>query len=197
METKEPQAPQFIPRDEWLDITTELTAELEDTRESWFEQVMEIFDTIGRQEGAIEFDPTEVVPNAETEDAMRGYQLFVSLSLAATNKYIGEEEFEDFADILCAQVCGADYYECMEYYNRFVESEDPEAMKRTLGDMTAKSFGEGGNTEGKRLDMVRDMVPLLGIMTMMVTARAFNDDERVKEYTTMFDQLVGPPEGES
>lgn len=197
MENKEIRAPQSIPRDEWLDITTELTGEFEETRESWFEQIVEFYDTITHQEGAVESETAEAIPDADTEDAMRGYQLFVSLTLAATNRYIGREEFEDFADILCAQVCGADYYECMEFYNRFAENEDAEAWKRILGDVVVGSFGDTENRNDDQLEMVRDMVPLLSIMTMMVTARSFGDDDRVAEYTQMFDNFIGPPEGES
>ncbi|MHB9030314.1 MAG: hypothetical protein ACYC9O_16230, partial [Candidatus Latescibacterota bacterium] len=132
----------------------------------------------------------------EVDNAMRGYQLFVSITLAATNHYIDGDVFEDFADILSVQVCGADYFECMEYFNRFAETNDPETWKKILGDAVAKTFS-GNESIPDPSELVQEMTPLLSIMTMMVTARSFGDDERVEEYTRMFDSFIGPPEGES
>jgi hypothetical protein len=185
-----------VPREEWLDVTTELTAEFEEARESWFDQVVEFFEAVSQQEESPRYETPDLYPDAEVENSMRGYQLFVSLTLTATNQYIDREVFEDFADILTAQVCGADYFECMEYYNRFAETNDPEAWKRILGDVAAKMF-DGSESGADHTELVREITPLLSIMTMMVTARSFGDDERVEEYTQMFDNFIGPPEGES
>ncbi len=185
-----------VSREEWLEITTDLTADLEEARESWFDQVVEFYEAVTQQEGTANYDFDDLYADEEADNALRGYQLFISMTIVTTNRYINEEYLDDFGDILCAQVCGADYFECMEYYNRFTKTSDLEAWKQILGDAVSQTFIDN-NVGEEHLDLVQDMTPLLSIMTMMVAARCFRDDDRVKEYTEMFDNFIGPPEGES
>lgn len=195
--TEKRPSTQSLSRDAWLTVTTMLVAEFEAARDSWFGNAAEFSGLLPGSDDAA--DNPDGFPGHDSGNAMRGYQLFVALTLISTNQYVDGAVFEDFADILCAQVCGADYFACMEYYNRFAENDDPETWIRILGEVIAPADGASGMKGGMpgRNGDLREMIPLLGTMTMLVTARSFGDSERAEEYAAMLGSYIGPPEGES
>jgi hypothetical protein len=179
-----------VPREEWMEYSTCFTRSLEEVREVWFEDTMDILNEVSRERGFVTVDAARMFLGGEVELILKSFQLYLASVLIAGRDYVSQADYDMFIDILDAQVCGSDYEECMEYFETLNGQETTEEGKKYIADMVVSSISEKPFNE-YQMNLLVDMIQLLGALTLAITAEIFNDKKTSKEFREKVDALFG------
>ncbi len=105
--------PSEASRDDWPEISLGISKSLEDDRIRFFESCLERIE---------KSDSSKVVNRSlagSADLALKGYQLGIVPAFLEYKQLLREEDAQQFATLLYAQVCGTKIEECLEYLHRY------------------------------------------------------------------------------
>jgi len=154
------------PKEIWSEIALNISKSIESVGAIWFDKIIDKL-----IENSHEIKNTTVAGDGEL--ALKAYQLYLSVNFIASNQYISSENGKDFADILFAYVCGNKTNEILEFFGRYVDTEDGDTISRFSIDISSYILG---TKSVMGLLLVSPSIIELGLMLDAHIAKHFGDE---------------------
>ena len=166
--------------EEWGVITTAITKNLQEDRTLFFTAYA---DLCFKRPPDAEQPPIPNTTLAGSADlSIRAFQLVTVTYTIAENRYVPPSQGKDFADILYAQVCGAQIYDVMKYVRKYDEAvSDRTKMMIALFSLDLIDYIVGTRTpEPPYSPLLLDLSFHLRFNTVLTVANAFNDEVGIR-----------------
>lgn len=161
----------------WFSISTNISLELKDLREFWFDYCIKTINH-RRQSTNINHVNFNTELKGVADIAIKAYQLYLSSTFIAQHTYIDLSVGKEFADILYAQVCGTEIKECMVYFERYMElNGNSTQLFRFSSDVANYITGKEDITSAMEISMA---FPILVNVNHQIISRNFNDMDTVE-----------------
>ena len=124
-------------RAEWSAISLSIAKELEKFRSLWFDSCVRTLDRAADKESF--YKPVVISQlGGKADIAIKAYQLYGVSDFLGGHGYIPASDGQDFADLLCGQVCGTQPEQVLDYFftlHTLYESDPSKEMDMFASDV--------------------------------------------------------------
>lgn len=164
-------------RHNWESVIRDLTTQLERIRSKWYEECLEFV----RRPPAAGLSITHTDLGGDGEAAINAFQLLYVSGVLASHRYIGEEDGQDFADMLYSMVGAPSLQECLHYCRRYREAlpDEKQAWVRFSLDVAQYIVGVENSLIGSLCIFAN--IGRLILLTEYAVARVFGDRQGAEQ----------------